>query len=74
MLQASLYAGRQETDCGDVSDTVLAKARRTLSGVDFGVLFAVARKAFSGSQSVPLSDHLLQDIGISRAELEALRF
>ena len=74
MLQASLYADRHPTASDPMSDSVLERSRRSLSGFSFRRFFAAAHRAVQGSPATPLNDHLLQDIGLTRADFEALRF
>ena len=71
MLQACLYADRHalDTSFGSVSDRPRSQSTRRLTT---SALARFGRTVLPGRTIDPLSDHLLQDIGISRADLEAL--
>lgn len=71
MLQACLYADRHAMDTGfaSASDHPRSGSTRRLR---MSALAWLGRTVLRGRPSDPLSDHLLQDIGISRADLEAL--
>jgi hypothetical protein len=72
MLQATIYADRQATDCGVKPHSRFDVPRAGfLQGLANAVRFG--QTWLQGSPFDKLNDHLLQDIGMTRADLEALR-
>lgn len=71
MLQACLYADRHAMVHGfaSVSDRPQPESARRFK---MSALAWFGRTLLRSTAGDPLSDHLLQDIGISRADLEAL--
>ena len=70
MLQATLYTGPHQTDGGPVSNS------RTAGPSWSGLLSSLSRVGttwLQGSRCDRLDDHLLQDIGLNRADYVALR-
>lgn len=51
-----------------IRSTSTSKIRRAATA-----LYALARSRLQGSPDLHLDDHLLQDIGLTRADYEALR-
>ncbi|WP_131115457.1 DUF1127 domain-containing protein [Lichenihabitans psoromatis] len=73
MLQASLYSDRPSTDYGFKNESRYDVPRvGFLKGLSNAV--RVGQTWLQGTPCDRLDDHLLQDIGMSRADYEALRF
>ena len=66
-MTSTTYSDRPD-DVTDSPAPFALKARRAATA-----LFAFARGRFQGSPDLRLDDHLLQDIGLTRADYEALR-
>ena len=66
-MTSTIYADRHD-DATASSAPFALKARRAATA-----LFAFARGRIQGSPDLRLDDHLLQDIGLTRADYEALR-
>ncbi len=73
MLQACLYADRHAMDCGASSIRgATPNSRQKFAFLKLSTLASFGRTVLRGRPSDPLNDHLLQDIGLSRADLDAM--
>jgi uncharacterized protein YjiS (DUF1127 family) len=72
MLQPSLSLDRRAADCGGSSKADGSRRQAGFGGLLRSLLQLSGRDRFRAAAPDPLSDHLLQDIGLSRADLQAL--
>lgn len=66
-MTSIILAGRS-ADMADAATSSASRARRAAAA-----FFAFARSRLQAAPELRLDDHLLQDIGLTRADYEALR-
>ncbi len=72
MLQPSFSLDCRAADCGGSSKSDEQTRRVSIGGVVRSILQPLVRERSRANAPDPLSDHLLQDIGLTRADLQAL--
>ena len=72
MMQASLMVDRHAAGCGGSARSNDPVRRGGLPAIARSILNVLGRDRMRTQAPDPLSDHLLQDIGLNRADLQAL--